>query len=146
MRGNPVIGLKSSVHQWSERPGFNPWSSHTKDSKIVLDVALLNTQHYCNILTFDPALNQETGASGRRHQDIALTYGQVEFGANATLTGNRWTSNNDITRCHREFESVGVSCSSSCCSRQWEPAPSRGLGPKDPWLSSPAEWEKKVLL
>ena len=25
---------------------FNHWSSHTKDSKMVLDVSLLNTQHY----------------------------------------------------------------------------------------------------
>ena len=32
-----------------QRPGileFNPRSSHTKDSKMVLDVALLNTQDY----------------------------------------------------------------------------------------------------
>ena len=35
-----------SVHQWSWRLGFNPRSSYTKDSKIVLDAALLNTQHY----------------------------------------------------------------------------------------------------
>ena len=26
--------------------GFNPRLSHTKDSKMVLDVSLLNTQHY----------------------------------------------------------------------------------------------------
>ena len=26
--------------------GFNLWSSHTKDSKMVLDAFLLNTQHY----------------------------------------------------------------------------------------------------
>ena len=30
-----------SVRQWSRRSGFNPRSSHTKDSKIVLDAALL---------------------------------------------------------------------------------------------------------
>ena len=29
--------------------------------------------HLCNILTFDPSVNQETGASGRRYQDIILT-------------------------------------------------------------------------
>ena len=54
-------------------------------------------------------------------------------------------SNNYITQFHREFELVGVSgsWSSSCSSRQWEPAPSRGLRPQDPRLSSPAEWEKK---
>ena len=28
---------------------------------------------YCNILTFDAAVNQETGASGRRYQGITLT-------------------------------------------------------------------------
>ena len=74
-----------------------------------------------------------------------LHRGRVEFGANATLTGSRWMSNNYITQCHREFKLVGVSCSwsSSCGSRQWEPAPSGELGPQDPRLSSPAEWEKK---
>ena len=33
----------SSVRQWSGRPRFNPRSNHTKDSKMVLDAALLNT-------------------------------------------------------------------------------------------------------
>ena len=42
-----VCGLMSSVCQWSGRSGFNPRSSHIKDSKkIVLDATLLNTQHY----------------------------------------------------------------------------------------------------
>ena len=41
-----VCVCKSSVRQWSEGPGFNPWSSHTKDFKMVLDAALPNTQHY----------------------------------------------------------------------------------------------------
>ena len=36
----------TNVRQWSGRPGFNPRSSHTKDSKMVLDATLLNTQHY----------------------------------------------------------------------------------------------------
>ena len=35
-----------SVRQWPGKPGFNPRPSHTKDSKMVLDAALLNTQHY----------------------------------------------------------------------------------------------------
>ena len=36
-----------SVYIWPERLGFNPWSSHTKDSKKwYLDASLLNTQHY----------------------------------------------------------------------------------------------------
>ena len=32
-----------SVRQWSRRLGFNPGSSHTKDSK---KATLLNTQHF----------------------------------------------------------------------------------------------------
>ena len=35
-----------SVHQWLGRPGFNPRLSHIKDSKMLLDATLLNTQHY----------------------------------------------------------------------------------------------------
>ena len=30
----------------TRKPGFNPRSSHTKDSKMVLDSTLLNTHHY----------------------------------------------------------------------------------------------------
>ena len=35
-----------SFRQWSGRPRFNPRSYHTKDSKMVLDTSLLNTQQY----------------------------------------------------------------------------------------------------
>ena len=42
---------------------------------------------WCNILTFDLAVNQGIGASSRRHQDIALTCGRVEFSADATQVG-----------------------------------------------------------
>ena len=38
--------MMESVWQWLGRAGFNPRSSHTKDSKMVLDVSLVNTQHY----------------------------------------------------------------------------------------------------
>ena len=43
---NRSIGPAVIVRQWPGRPGFNPRSSHTKDSKMVLDASLLNTQHY----------------------------------------------------------------------------------------------------
>ena len=74
------------------------------------------TNHICisiwtysyNILTFDRAVNQETGASNQRYWNITLTCGRVEFSADAMPTGSRWTSNNYLTRCHRWFESVGV--------------------------------------
>ena len=35
-----------NIRQWARRPGFNSRSSHTKDSKMVLDASLLNSQHY----------------------------------------------------------------------------------------------------
>ena len=38
-----AIGLMSLL---SGRPGFNPRSNYTKDWKIVLDITLLDTQHY----------------------------------------------------------------------------------------------------
>ena len=74
-----------------------------------------------------------------------LDCGWAEFGANATLTGSRWASNNYITQCHREFELVWVSCcwSSSCSSRQRELAPSRGLGPSGPSVEQPSRMRKK---
>ena len=42
------IGISMMVRVFARawRPGFNPRSSHTKDSKIVLDATLLNTQYY----------------------------------------------------------------------------------------------------
>ena len=42
----PEIGIMDRVCQWPGRPEFNPRSNHTKDSKMVLDASLLNTQHY----------------------------------------------------------------------------------------------------
>ena len=65
-----------------------------------------------------------------------------------TPTRSRWVSNNYITRCHRRLGLVGVSCSwsSSCCSRQWDPASDRGLGPTGPRLSSPAEWRRSAAV
>ena len=46
--GDLSRGWANSTHfcQWSGRPGFNPMSSHTKDSKMVFDAALLSTQCY----------------------------------------------------------------------------------------------------
>ena len=91
---------------------------------IPLIIGALGTIPICNILTFDRAFNQETGASGRRYRNITLTCGRVEFGADATPTGSRWMSNNYIIRCHRRFGLVGVrgrqSCSHSSSSiRSW---------------------------
>ena len=93
-------------------------------------------------MTFDPAVNQETGASSRRYN---LNRGLVEFGAFATPTESRWGSNNYITQCHRQHQLVGVSGSwiSSCSSRQWEPSPSKGLAPSGPPFEQSSRMRKK---
>ena len=61
------------------------------------------------ILTFDPAVRQETVCIRSEISRYNRDRGRVEFGAIATPTGSRWVSNNDITRCHRQFKLVGVS-------------------------------------
>ena len=52
-------------------------------------------------------------------------------------------SNNYITRCHRQLVGVSCSWSSSCSSRQWEPASSRGIGPSGPPVEQPSGMRKK---
>ena len=100
-------------------------------------------------MTLDPAVNQITGAPGRRYRGITLTCGRVEFGADRTLTRSRRTSNNYITGCLRQFELVGVRVAvhfQSQLPAEWEPAPDRGLRPSGPRLSSPAEWGRSAAL
>ena len=74
-------------------------------------------------------------------EDLTLTCRRVEFGADATLTRSRWMSNNYITRCHRQFELVGVRVAVRGSENQLS---AEGLRPQDPWLSSPAEWERSA--
>ena len=50
----------------------------------------------CNILTFDPAVNQEKGV--HPVEDISVSPWRVEFGAIAAPTWSRWVSNNNKTR------------------------------------------------
>ena len=77
-------------------------------------------------------------------EDITLTCGRVEFGADATPIRSRCMSNNYITRCHRQFGELESVCwSASCSSRLWEPAPSRGLGPPGPPVEQPSRMRKK---
>ena len=48
--------------QWSGRPGFNPRSIHTKDSKMVLNNSFLNTQNY-KLWTKSKWSNQRKGVT-----------------------------------------------------------------------------------
>ena len=41
-----AIGQMAENSPMDERPGFHPRSSHAKDSGMLLDAALFNTQHY----------------------------------------------------------------------------------------------------
>ena len=97
----------------------------------------------CNILTFDPAAIKKQVHPFEDVEDITLTCGRVEIGAIETPTESRWKSNNYITRCHKQFELESVSWSSSCSSKQWELAPSRGLGPSGPPVEQPSRMRKK---
>ena len=104
----------------------------------------------CNILTFDRAVNQETGASGRgcRRCHLDLWTGWVRCTCDThgkqvdvkqlynPVLQTVWVSWSQLVG----VQLVGVSCSlsSSCSSRQWEPASDRGLATlSDPRLSSP---------
>ena len=41
-----LINIPNYIYQWPWRLGLNPRSSHPNDKKLVLDITLLNTQHY----------------------------------------------------------------------------------------------------
>ena len=110
---------------------------------LLLDQLMFEVHSLCNILTFDPAVKWETGASGWRYLDITLTVDGLnsvqmrhsqEAGGYQTII---WPS-----------AIVGVSYSwiLSCSSRQWEPVPSRGLGPSGPPVEQPSRMRKEVLL
>ena len=67
------------------------------------------TQSYTPIyVTYWPSTQPSIEKQEHPVEDITLTCGQVEFGADATPTRSRWMSNNYITRCHRQFELIGV--------------------------------------
>ena len=67
---------------------------------------------------------------------------------NCDATGSKWTSNNYITRCHRRFGWVGVSLIGVWVAVRGSEnqLPAEGLGPQDPRLSSPAEWERSAAI
>ena len=95
---------------------------------------------HCIFVTYWSSTQPSIGKQVHPVEDITLTCGRVEFGADATLTGSRWTTNNYITRCHRQFELVGVSCS-------WKNhLPAEGLGPSVTLGWAAQQNEKEVLL
>ena len=96
-------------------------------------------------MTFDPAINQETGASGRRYQGISLT-GWIR--CNCDVHGKQVAVNqlyNGMTQTAWVSWSqfVGVRVAVRCIENQ---LPAEGLGPQDPRLSSTAEWEKGAAI
>ena len=75
----------------------------------------------------------------------SLHRGWVEFGANSTLTGSRWVSNNYIIRGRRQVQLVGVSeLEIRCCSENQHPA--EGYGPPWPQIEQPSRTRKKCCL
>ena len=118
----------------------------------------------CNILTFDRAVNQEIGASGRRYRGITLTcgHGWIRCKCNAHKkqvgVGRLY---NQVPQMAWVSWSLSCSCSSSsrqsswsCSSRQWVPFAvgarcrsesqhqTEGFGPQDPgWAAQQNEEE-----
>ena len=98
-----------------------------------------------NILIFDPAVNRETGASGRRyHIDMWTGWIRCRYDVHKKQV----ESNNYISRCHRQFELVGISSVEVRVAVRGSEnqLPAEGLGPQDPRLSSPAEWERSASI
>ena len=94
-------------------------------------------------MTFDPAVNQETGASGQRYQGITLT-GWIR--CNCDAHGKQV----DVKQLYNLVpQAVQVSWSQLVGVRvavrgSENQLPAEGLGPQDPRLSSPAEWERSA--
>ena len=82
--GGPIKLRAMSVRQWSGRLGFNPRLSHTKDSKIVLDSALLSTQHYK--VRINGKVEQSKEWSSAHHGVVAIEKGA--FGLSSTTVAN----------------------------------------------------------
>ena len=92
-----AIGLMS-VRQWSGRPGFNPRSSHTKDSKMILDFFFLSIQHYKVRIKGKVEQSREWSRTLPYTRVVAIEKGA--FGSPSTMVANftftftyiRWTS------------------------------------------------------
>ena len=85
----------------------------------------------CNILTFDPAVNQITGASARRYRGITLTgWFRCNCDAYKKQVGVKHLYN-------PVPQTVWVSW------RQWKPAPDRGLAPSGPPVEQLSRMRKK---
>ena len=99
----------------------------------------------CNILTFDPAVNLETGASGRRYQGITLT------GWNRCNCDDHGKQVDVKQLYDRVPQTVRVSYSQSVGVRvaargSENQLPAESLGPQDPRLSSSVEWERGAAI
>ena len=135
---HPNVKKQSSVLELY--PGSNDILSRSKISarcpiqwKINENEAIIRwiwlTKKIATVVTYWPSTEPSIKRQVHPVEDVTLTCGRIEFGTDAMPTRSKRMSNNYITRCHRRLELVGVSCSrsSSCSSRQWEPAPDRGL-------------------
>ena len=110
----------------------------------------------CNILTLDRAVNQETGASGRRYRNITLTFGRdwircrcvraLEAGRRQTIIKPGATDGLDQLEFEAEFEPVWVRVPVAVrdwMPAEWEQAPDRGLGPSVTPVEQPSILRKK---
>ena len=95
----------------------------------------------CNILTFDPAVNRETGASSRRYH-LEMWTGWIWCRCDA------YKKQVDVKQLYNPVtQTFRVSWSQLVGVRGSEnQLPAEGLGSQDSWLSSPAEWERSAAI
>ena len=93
----------------------------------------------CNMLTFDPAINQETGASGRYHLDLWTGWNQCNCNTHRKQVGvKQWY--NPVPQTVWELEWVAVEVQVAVRGSENQLL-AEGLGPQHHQLSSPAEWK-----
>ena len=101
----------------------------------------------CNILTFDSAINQETGASGRRYQGITVKgWIRCNCGTHKKQVDVKQLYNKVPETAWVSWswsQLVGVRVAVRGGENQ---LPAEGFGLQDPRLSSPAEWERSAAI
>ena len=97
-------------------------------------------------MTFDPAVNQETGVSSRRyrryHLDLWTGWNRCDCDAHGKQVGVKQLYN-PVPMTVRESWSQLVGVRVAVWGRENQ-LPAEGLGPLDPRLSNPAEWERSA--
>ena len=96
-------------------------------------------------MTFDPVVNRETGASGRRyHLDMWTSWIRCRCDAHKKQMDSKQLYNPVLQTVRVSWgQFVGVRVAVRGSENQ---LPAEGMDPQDPQLSSPAEWERSAAI